>query len=168
MHRHCIRSALSQCTEPTGKGFVQNVQRLCFSTSSTACSPTSRPPPNPSKYPKNDEPPKNRSPQASHPWEPNPYYRDTRTIYRNPASTDKGPSPNVRTDKTVPSTPTRFISPKPLKAKLIEKETKAFVTGEEMETTQEPDVELEEELVLSANYTPGTFVEIRRYVARMI
>ncbi|KAF8183958.1 hypothetical protein BJ912DRAFT_975723 [Pholiota molesta] len=143
MHQHCIRSALSQCTEPSCKGFVQNAQRLCFSTSSTARSPTSRPPANPSKDTKNDEPPKNRSSPAF-------------------PSADKGPGPYPRMTKTAPPTPTRFLKINPLKAQLIQNETKAFVNGEEMETTQETDVELEEELALSANHTPGTFVEIRR------
>jgi hypothetical protein len=88
-------------------------------------------------------------------------------MYRNPASADKGPGPYPRMTKTAPPTPTRFLKINPLKAQLIQNETKAFVNGEEMETTQETDVELEEELALSANHTPGTFVEIRRYVTRM-
>ena len=162
MRRHCVRSVLLHCKETPGSSSFRSIQRLSFSTSSSA--------PTPAKSRHRPEQRRSEGGQdADNATAPNKKKRvafvNPRTAFRNKATVDKGRSPDKPYGSTAP-TPTRFINPASLRGHLLQNQKQIFVQGDEPQPVPEGDVQLEEELSLTATHSPGSFVELRRYVFR--
>ncbi|KJA26412.1 hypothetical protein HYPSUDRAFT_159478 [Hypholoma sublateritium FD-334 SS-4] len=163
MRRHCIRSVLLQCTETPGPSSFQPIQRLSFSTSSSVLIPaTPRPRPRPEQRRReaNRDAGTATAPDKDNKKRKAPFV-NPRSAFRNKATVDKGRSPDKPYGSSAP-TPVRFINPGPLRGHLLQNQKELFLQGDGPPPVPEGDIQLGEELSLTATHSPGSFVELRR------